>query len=407
MTPKRKREAMQKPIGLATVLLSSLALAACGGIRNMQSVKSASYTAGPHNIVGVLQDADASFPRFKERLSQEMANCGVRLQFVTVPAGQSHIEMPGSDAVLFFKLLGKETVTTRTYGVVSNQYVDMYRYEVTLSDMASRQVVWKGQGDFKTNTNSNSISLTAIVDDAPPVAWAADLTAQMKKDGLLSNCDPSRAASLPPAPAVTVTPQAPQSPAAQPAQPPVQSGQPSAAPGAPQSGPLVSPTRTSFQVGSVRYDSLEQAEAAMRANAADEVVKLAPMQASPRVSLLLLVPGIVDFAAHASGSNQEILRHAQAFASMRNRVAFDADADAIRKSGLFGSVTVVPEAGVAETDFQGAAYKLWRAPSGWVLAKLEGGQEKLPALPAGDVKAPALEAMLNSIAAATATLDRP
>jgi hypothetical protein len=112
----------------------------------MQTVKSEGHGTAPRNIVAIRNDADRSFPAFKESMTKEMAACGICMEFVQAAPGQTSVNAPWAQAFLQFRPRGREQTTVTQYGTVPDDYVSMYRYELLLTDMAEKQVVWKGQG---------------------------------------------------------------------------------------------------------------------------------------------------------------------------------------------------------------------------------------------------------------------
>lgn len=385
---------MKKPAILFALV--ALSLSACGGVRNLQSVKSSDYDTTPKNIVAVLQDADPTFPAFKARLTEEMASCGIKLQFATVLPGQTNINAPGADAFLLFKELAHETTTRRQNYQVTDQYVSMYRYEVTLTDIATKKTVWKGVGDFRTLENAKSNYLGKLVEASPAMTWSRDLMDQMKKDGLVGNCDSAAAKTAAADAPVAATPAA-------------------ATPGGTGNGgdiplPAAAPQTMRYNVNGTIYDSLEAAEAAMRTDAAKEVAQINPVSGPHRAALVIVAPtqqqtrngSIVPPNMSATQLDQ-----IWAYMAVVNKVGYDANLDAIRKAGLFDQVTLIRADDVGEDDFRGATYKLSLAQKDWVLTKQGGGKQKVSALPVSNVKVLVLTKMLDNLQAAATTLDAP
>lgn len=360
-------------------ILAVAALSGCGGVRNMQTVKSENYGTAPRNIVAILNEADPSFPAFKESLAKEMAACGIHLEFVQVAPGQTTINAPWAQAILQFRQLGHETTTVTQYGRPVDNYTSMYRYELMLTDMTEKKVVWKGQGDFRTAENSHD-PLKRAITESPAYGWTTDIMAQMKKDGLIGTCDPSL---LPQATSATTRTDA-------------------------STIPVSAPVgKLTFQVGGKTYDSLDAAEASMRADAATAVEQIAPSSTPPRSSLLIVVPVLKQGKiTQIGGLDPSQVEQLMAYSQKVTAVGHDTTADAIRKSNLFHQVTLIREDNVQDSDFRGAGYKLWIAGKEWKLAKQgSNGSQVVTTPPSGQIKVAALKKTLDSIETGLNQLD--
>jgi len=122
--------------------------------------------------------------------------------------------------------------------------------------------------------------------------------------------------------------------------------------------------QTRLKVEGETYDSLEQAETALRAKTAAEIAKMPAQTDTPYGSLLLVMaaekpPKLPDNLPPGMANPQML--QAIAATSMFTRIGYSADADALRQSKLFSEVEFLRADDVAESDFRGAAYKIYAA----------------------------------------------
>lgn len=381
--------AQRKSFGAFAAILTVSALSSCNSVQNLQSVKDKDYTA-PKNVYGYLQpstfSADKAAEDFKKYMVDGLAECGIRLQFQ--PGALPSVTPPaGFDSVLGFHELGHETVTQRGGYVGYDQFNDMYRVEVTLTALPARKVVWKSQGDFRTQDNRRDVLVTKAIDSSAAATWSGSLLKEMRADALLGPClktDAIAPGEVTSAAAV---------PGAQPVQP-VASAAAAPAPAKP----------SSYKIDNVVYPTLGDAETAMRANAAKEVAQITPFPAAPRESLLI-VAGTDKLNKIATTANAAQMEPILAFIHLVNQVGYDTTADAVRQSNLFKQVTLVRADDVADGDFKGAAYKLWFSSGSWGLARQGGTRQKVDAPTVAEPKFAKLNAFVTSLQQATIAAD--
>lgn len=358
-------------------------LAGCAGVKNVQTVKSTEFSGTPRNIVAVQQNGDPFSAQVKEAFRAKLASCGVALQFVPPPPPGQSINAPGADGLLAFKELGKETTTVSNKYAVIDKYPDMYRYEFSLTDLKSRKDVWKGRGDFTTREQSKD----SIFRGSPGDAWSQTLLDLMKKDGLITDCDPAK---LPAAAAVTMMP--------------VAAAAPGAAPAAGGAGTI------SFNVGGVVYKQVDDALAASRTEADKKVAAASRPGSQAYDSLLVAIPTPTEIEnasvkitglAHEADFKKYIVGSRQ--------IQIESYVQAFRKTGMFKSVTTVASDQITANELRGSQYTLSfakteaKTPGAWTLASAKGQQSFQIAAKEdkGDV-----QAMLDKAQAAIDSLPR-
>lgn len=356
----------------------ALVLASCAGVKNVQTVKSADFTGTPRNIVAVQANGDPFSDSVKDAFRIRMAQCGVAMQFVPAPPPGRSINAPGADAMLTFTELGKETTTVSTrYGAVVDNYPDMYREEFALFDLKSRKDVWKGRGDFTTKEKSRD----SIFKGSPGEAWSQTLLDLMKKDGLITDCDPAK---LPAAAAVTTAAAVP---------------------------PAGGASNISFGVGGKSYAKADDALAALRVLAGQKVAAATPTGLTVYDSLLVVIPTPEEIAnASIKITGPSNLEDFNRYIVGSRQIQIDSYVQAFRKTGMFKSVTTAQSNELKPGEFRGSQYKLWFAktePKGagsWTLATAKGTQQSFQ-MAASDDKGD-VQAMLAKVQAAIDQMPR-
>jgi len=337
-----------------------------GMVRNLQTVKSDDYEAEPKKIV--VPEVPVGFDReFADSLTRKMAECGVALSFS--PATDA-------DARLQILQLGSEN----SYGPHVPAYTSMIRYEFTLIDLASSKNVWKLQGDFVLRQPSSSAAERQAAAVERSDDWADNIVWQMRRDKLIRHCGSS----------VAIAP---------PALPPPQEA---AAPAAPATAPM------RFKIGDTVYNSKEEAEIALRADAAREVSKLevAPGQSHGGLLVVFAVPKpLVKPAAlpNDKGPSPELILQMMTFGMMTSGISGDSSVESLKKTGLFSPVEVIHADDVADDDFRGQPYKLYvpKEPGAkWTLARQGGGASPLSTGPFGGSNQAALHKWVDAVSAA-------
>lgn len=398
---------------LALAFGALLVLSSCNRVDNIQSVKSQDYTSTPRDIFGYIPlsafSSDKGIEDFKKNMVNGMAECGVRLQFWPgvlassehyQPALMTPVTPPaGFAAALVFRELGHETTTLRGGAVGYDNFVDMYRLEITLTDLASKKTVWKSQGDYRTADNGKLHSVFHSLDSSAGAAWSGTVLTSMRNEGLLGAC--RSADAIAPGP-VTIA-------AASPAAPPmaVASSAAASASSVAPTGAAAPAKAPSYKINNVTYASLDEAEAALRANAVKEVAQVAAVPGPPRDTLLIVAIGDKQAKiASTPGQTAAQLEPVLAFMHVVNKVGYDSAAEAVRHSNLFKQVILVNGEDVADADFKGAAYKLWFSSGSWGLAKPAGARQKTVAPMNGEPKAANLNSFVNSLQQAATAADQ-
>ena len=362
----------------AAPILGGLALVLAGcntaGVKNVQTVKATEFAGAPRNIVAVQANGDPFSDPVKEAFRKRMAECGIALQFVPAPPPGRSINAPGADAMLTFRELGKETTTTTTnYGAVVDKYPDMYRYEFALYDIKSRKDVWKGRGDFTTREQSNN----RFFNGSPGEAWSQTLLDLMKKDGLISDCDPAKL----PAPTAVTTAAA-----------------------------AAGPATISYSVGGATYAKVDDALAAQRTLADQKVAAATPTGLAIYDSLLVVIPTPEEIASSSVKITGPGTEDFGRYIVGARQIQFDSYVRAFRKTGMFKTVATAQSNEIQPNDFRGAQYKLWYAkkdakdPGAWTLANAKGKQQSFQMAAKedrGDV-----QAMLGKVQAAIDDMPR-
>ena len=173
------------------------------------------------------------------------------------------------------------------------------------------------------------------------------------------------------------------------------------------------PTR--LKVEGVTYDSLEQAETGLRAKAADEIAKLPAQADTPYGSLLFVMATEKQPKLPEGFANAQMLQAINA-TSMFTRIGYSSDADVLKQTKLFSEVEFVRSDDLAESDFHGAAFKIYAArnisdplaPAAfvketWTLARADGTSQPLSMAPPAGLPRP--EGLQSWVAAVKAGLE--
>lgn len=171
-------------------MLLAVGLAACGGVQNVETAKTSSYTRHPRTMLAMQQNGDPFPDIFKATLARRLAACGVTLKFAPLVDGSAYISWPEAETRLLFRELGKETKTIKkkSTGQVLDKYAEMYRYEFSLYDVASDTTVWTGHADFPTHDDIQDVHMVNPIREHAAESWSDDLIGLMRKDGLLGSC---------------------------------------------------------------------------------------------------------------------------------------------------------------------------------------------------------------------------
>ncbi len=362
-------------------------------MQNVETARTADVTNQPRTILAMQQNGDPFPDIFKATLIRKIAACGITLQFAPQVDGTPINSWPEAEARLTFRELAKlsATVKKRQTGQVVDQFSEMYRYEFALYDVAARRTVWQGQGDFKTHDDVTDVHMVSSARERAAQSWSDELVSLMQKDALLGSCGEKTTS---PSPLITAA--APLSQAQEPA-------------ALPRSEPMLAAVGSHFTVDGVTYYSLSEAEDALRKHAARELYRVKPLGQPARPSLLLVVPTDAALAAahvRIPANKTEAQGEAHmAFSQAVLRVALDIEVEAIRKAGLFEQVSVLRDDAVAERDFKGTAYKIWKGPLVWTLSRQSGGQQPIKGPPLGTVTYTDLSSMLSDLENALTALD--
>jgi hypothetical protein len=170
--------------------LIAIGLAACGGVQNVETAKTAAYTRHPRTMLAMQQNGDPFPDIFKTTLAKRLAGCGVTLKFAPLVDGTAYDSWPEAETRLLFRQLGTitKTVKKKSTGQVVDKFTEMYRYEFSLYDVASERVVWSGQGDFPTHDDIQDVHMVNPIREHAAESWSDELVGLMRKDGLLGSC---------------------------------------------------------------------------------------------------------------------------------------------------------------------------------------------------------------------------
>jgi len=369
------------------VLLLAAAFLVTGSVRNLDSVKSDDYQVKPKKVV--VSEVPFGFPaNFRDGLTRKMAECGVALSFF--PAADA-------EAQLQIHQMGVEKETIRRPKYV--EFIKMTRYEFVLVDPATHQNVWKSQGDFQGDEPKSDPIDEQQAADLRADGWADDVVGRMRRDKLIGECGKSVAIEPP----TQAQPQL--QPAAAAAAPSAPSAGGAAAAPAPAPGPVNAPMR--FKVGDTVYNSKEEAEVGLRADAAREVNKLDVTPGQPHGGLLVVLPvpkePVKPATALPNGPSPDMIMQVLAFSMMTSRISVDSSLDSLKKTGLFSPVEVIHADDVADDDFRGQPYKLYlpkETGAKWMLVRQGGGASALTVGPYGGSTQAALHKWLDAVTAA-------
>jgi hypothetical protein len=175
---------------LALAALLTAGLAACGGVQNVETAKTAAYNQHPRTILAMQQNGDPFPDIFKATLMRRLSACGVTMKFAPLVEGTAYNNWPEAETRLLFRQLGKvtKTVKKKSTGQVLDKFAELYRYEFSLYDVASDRTVWTGHGDFPTHDDIQDVHMVNPYREQAAESWSDDLIGLMKKDGLLGSC---------------------------------------------------------------------------------------------------------------------------------------------------------------------------------------------------------------------------
>jgi hypothetical protein len=162
-----------------------------------------------------------------------------------------------------------------------------------------------------------------------------------------------------------------------------------------------------FKVGDTVYNSKEEAEVGLRADAAREVSKLEVTPGQPHGGLLVVLAVQKEptkaVATLPNGPSPDMIMQVLAFSMMTSRISVDSSLDSLKKTGLFSPIEVIHADDVAADDFRGQPYKLYlpkEAGAKWTLARQGGGASPLSTGPYGGSTQAALNKWLDAVTAA-------
>lgn len=341
-------------------MLPVLALCGCAGAANIKTVKAPDYNKVPQRLLVAIPPASPLNLKFQQALASALAKCGTTAQFIpafSLPAAkEGHF-----DGIIQTTPLGQETTTlTNRYG--SNSYVSAVRVEFSLYETETTKNVWKEQIDF---TNNEGSLVLKMANRDKEEAWANALLESMTKNGLVGSCDAAHAVAQP-----------------------AQLFYASTTPLAPSA--IGTPTKVTFSVEGVKYDSADAALDAMRASAERKVAQTAPAGLKTYDPLLFVLPTedeIRKSSIRISGLANEA--DFDKFTVGSREIQYDSFAQAFRRTTLFKSVETARSDEIKPGEFRGSRYKLWfskpegKTPGSWVVASSTGGEQRFQ-LASGD-----------------------
>jgi hypothetical protein len=172
----------------AIAVLMMSALAGCGSMVHIHSIKAADYTGSPKKILVVMNPIPATgwSPEyqynFSDRFSDIMKKCTVETLFLK--PGENNGELAWMtkkfrpDAVMQIQLYEQTNAQD-----ADGQYVSTLRYEVTLKEKPQGRNVWKSLADLGAPSSPLFVGYKSM-----SYEFADKLAGRMVADGILKSC---------------------------------------------------------------------------------------------------------------------------------------------------------------------------------------------------------------------------
>lgn len=174
------------------ILAVTLSLTACAKqttVDKVESIKDQNYAGSPKTI-SFVQSKEVDFSEgLRTNIIAGLKTCGTDAKFFPFNNFKNDDFYKRSDSVMQVAIMTTAETTNLASGYAST-FLSKATYEFTLQDLRSQKIVWRSRMEFDQADPHKVFDNAVRGEQSPDGVWAKALVEQMKKDGLLANCNP-------------------------------------------------------------------------------------------------------------------------------------------------------------------------------------------------------------------------